>query len=835
MAAPGRAAAIVSALLIAAPACLSVNRGVLPMLRASLLWLAMLSWALQASALTVHVKPGGDNAASGDEQHPLASVAIAVARVQAANEPGKIIIHGGRYFERVDLNNGAAAGDAVAPLEMRAAEGEQVILDGSRLLSDAAPLAEYPGVYTVKGDFRNWVTPQVWEPASRRRYIEVADLAAVVATPGSVTLLDEQTAALRTSDGAAPARHEARISQNLFGVFSTRDNLTLRGIRTENHLGWSWAAGITIQHGRNVLVEDCTAVHAVRGFVAFSGSVGARFVRCRTQDVGGGIYSGGRDVAIEHCLLDKTRDRFMIPIAAQDDSGIQYYSPAVSGAIRHNVVRGFRNGIYLKASGGYVVEHNTVIDAAVATFNNTWMDGRSPTVMRYNIFSGSSTPLLYPPQQPLPAGSLWDDNLCWSSDIAGLTAGLAATRGNGQAAGAVVGDPLFVDAGAGDYRLRPESPAALGKGAPWGALPVAGSTPPTTLMPPVQQVHDPAVEPLVIDALTGSLGPAPPRVLHVAMNGCDGAEGGSVDHPLATIGAALQRARPGDTVRVAPGFYVAQPLIIRRSGAARLPITIEAAAPNTVTLDGLHRVDSIFTVEQASHLVIRNLNIRWFNRSGIVIRNGSAITVTGCRIQRDSWAAGFVDGAAVHVERSPDCVFTHNIMCRTGTGLFLNHSPGAVVEHNSASALDYGGLWLIQSCRNTRVRNNAFCFAGNDSLLVEESSVEAFRSLEMDYNNWAAAALRAAQPLALPLPYLAAGKAVITVRVDGYPSDVPLQAESRLLTLTDWQRYSGQDAHSIFADPRWIDPRAGVWELHADSPNLGAGKDGATIGATGVR
>jgi hypothetical protein len=802
----------------------------------TLLLLLIMTGVPGARALTVHVAPGGDNAAPGDAQHPIGSLAVAALRVQAINEPSEIIIQGGRYFERVDFNHGPLpAGQSAAPLLVRAAEGQEVILDGSRLLRQAAPMEGHPGLFTVKGDFRSRVTPQIWEPATRCRYIEVADLAAVVATPGTVALLDDQTAVLRTSTGEHPAQLDARISEQLFGIFSTRDNLTIRGIRTEHHLGWSWAAGINIQRGRNVLVEDCVAVHAVRGFVAFSGSESVRFSRCRTQDVGGGIYSGGRNVTVEHCVLDKTRDRFMIPIVTQDDSAIQYYSPASGGVIRHNLVRGFHYGIFLKAGGGYIVEHNTVVDAAAATFHNTWMDRGATTVIRRNIFSNCAMPLLYPPAKPLPDGSVWDDNLCHSDDSAGLAAAVAAIRSNGQAANAVVHDPLFADAAAGDYRVRAGSAAIRPDGVVWGALPMADHTAPRVLMPRVTEAHDPAVEPVAIDAIPAGAAPAAnPRVLHVAVNGCDADDRGTVDRPLASLGAALRQARPGDTIRLAPGYFVAQHVIIRRGGTAELPITIEAQAPDTVTLDGLHRIASIFTIEQASHVVIRNLNIRWFERCGIDIRDSSAITVTGCRFQRVSWAPGFVDGPAVNVERSPDCVFTHNIMFRTGTGLVLNRSPGARIEYNTASAMDYGGLWLIDSCRGTRVRNNAFCFAGNDSLLIQESSAQAFASLAMDYNNWAASALRASQPLPLPLPYLSAGKAVISVTVEGYQSDVPLQAENRLLTLADWQKYSGKDAHSIFADPRWIDPRRGVWELHADSPNIGAGENGTTIGATGA-
>ena len=86
-------------------------------------------------------------------------------------------------------------------------------------------------------------------------------------------------------------------------------------------------------------------------------------------------------------------------------------------------------------------------------------------------------------------------------------------------------------------------------------------------------------------------------------------------------------------------------------------------------------------------------------------------------------------------------------------------------------------------------------------------------------------------------PYYTDGsKGVFLVQVKGYDSAVKLAPEgnqSQVHTLEDWQKFSGKDAHSIFADPKWIDPMTGRWDLAKDSPNIGAGENGATIGALG--
>ena len=50
-------------------------------------------------------------------------------------------------------------------------------------------------------------------------------------------------------------------------------------------------------------------------------------------------------------------------------------------------------------------------------------------------------------------------------------------------------------------------------------------------------------------------------------------------------------------------------------------------------------------------------------------------------------------------------------------------------------------------------------------------------------------------------------------------------------TFEDWQAFSGCDKHSIWADPRQRDVVAFDFRLLPDSPNIGAGEKGTTIGA----
>jgi hypothetical protein len=52
--------------------------------------------------------------------------------------------------------------------------------------------------------------------------------------------------------------------------------------------------------------------------------------------------------------------------------------------------------------------------------------------------------------------------------------------------------------------------------------------------------------------------------------------------------------------------------------------------------------------------------------------------------------------------------------------------------------------------------------------------------------------------------------------------------------MDKWRAATGQDAHSIFEDPKFVEPCLDRWEVEPSSPNLKAGKDGSTIGALGM-
>ncbi len=775
---------------------------------------------------TFYVSPQGDDKQAGTQEAPLKTISAAANKVKTIAAPSEIVILPGRYFEGINLANppGVPA-DQIPTLTIRAQTPGTAILDGSSPTPNWEPMPDAPGVFIITGDFKRKTPPNIWETKRRVRYTPVADLAGVKRFPETCTIISPDKAAVHLSDEAAKDLTLVQVSKQTMGIYSTRDNLTIQGLVLENYLGWSWAAAININKGKNVVVEQCTVSNSFRGLIAFTDSVGTKFISCNLSDVGTGIYSAGKQAIVKDCTLLKVRDGFMVQLDPQDDSAIQYYTPATGGEVTGNVIDGFYYGIFLKSSGGtYTVTNNTVIGAFGATFNNTWGTG-DPTVFKKNIFVDSLYALYMPPKA-IPASAAFEDNIVWADkpgetlkpnleQIAKLTSKTTNTFAN----------PLFVNPAKGDYRVAHNSPAAAGIGAKPAAETdtVVDATPKAARMALMQLAQQVVIAQPAADAK--------PKTLYIAIDGKDDAARGQEDAPLASLPFALRQARAGDTIQLQPGIYNFPPVTIKGDGKTPLNLTIQAQAPNTVYLDGLKKVNDIIAIENASNVTLKNLNIRWFQANGVRILDSSNITIDHCSFLNHAWDGAYVVGYGVNAKNSPNCRLEFNVFARMETGMFLFHSPQAIVKNNSAAGTLYGGLSLIQSAKDTVVENNSFCFVGNDAIVISEASQDNFKSLKMDYNNLGNSVRTDDPPLTSKHSYFRSGKAIVQVTPKDYAAGTPATSSNRLTSMAQWKEYSGKDQHSICADPLWVDPANNQWDLEAKSPNIGAGRDGVTIGA----
>jgi len=754
--------------------------------RSGILFVAcgVLSVSAGAAPSTLTVKP----------TEPLSAVHEKLAADARITE---VVFARGIYSGGLSVEGPKGTDFAKFPLVIRAAEGAEVVFDGARPVEKFRPHEEAPGVFSIDYTGDGGEYPKFWEPGRRMRYRLVADRQSVARFPATYSV-EGKRLLFHTSDGQAPRPGELLMSMHDSGLFVNRPHVTVRGIAFQNYLArekWSTGIDLRVNH---ITVEDCRSSNCSMGFI-ITGS-GNMVRRCTAEDVGGGVYVGGEDATVENCRLFKRRDAFMVPMYAQDDTGIQYYHPARGGAIRGNLCEGFGMGVFIKAiTAPYIVEHNTLVGLGQGLgFGSTSWHPRQR--FRYNIVADCERQLeVYVENKESQPRDI-DFNCYWS-----------ASRRDVKKVGAndIVADPQFVWPQWKDYRLANTSPCLkpAGGAGPIGAFPAVGDA---------------------------KLDLGPPRQWHISETGRDGRDG-TAAQPVRTIQFAVDRAKPGDTIVVHPGLY-ADPVRITRGGTKDRPIVLRAAEKWQAVLDSNRSAGVMIGISKAPYVEIHGFEIRWYRQSGIEIDQSPRATVAGCRIWNAHWHGAWPTGYAVRVVRSPGFVGRDDVLFRQEHGFWLYNSPGATLTHNTCVANLYSAAALLYSCENSICRNNSFTFQGNDVIVIEENLGEKRKlaTFGCDYNNYGTALRR--QPPGTQFDsvsprdnegFLEGGSKAI-VNYTEYRGEM-----KRFVSMAEWREFSGLDRHTLFADPLYRDSAARDFRLDAKSPNRGAGTHGATIGVSG--
>jgi nitrous oxidase accessory protein NosD len=694
------------------------------------------------------------------------------------------------------------------PLLIRTADGASVLFDGAKPLPKSKAVPGRPGVFSARFDTADRrEPPQVWEPERRVRYLLAADVDAVQRFEAAY-FVSGRTMFLHPSGGRSPGSGTVLTGVQDFGLAVQRRYVTVRGLRFRNFTArgkWSAAVQMRADH---VTVERCDVTNASFGFTLLSDD--DALVESTARDVGGGVYLAGRRGRVERSRFFKTRDDFAVPTYSQDDTAIQGYYPSESGVVRGNLAIGFGMGMLIKSEvTPWVVEENTFVsaDRQYGFIATRW---HPESVFRRNVVAGYSIPATFGSARTGPGAA----NNCYGA----------------AEPGSVTGDPRFVDPASGDYRLSPDSPcrAAAGEGAAPGAGELARSPERIALRAAPESGKPAAAAVPEREARPDGT----PRTWHVSPTGRDGAPG-RADAPLRSIQEAVDHAAPGDTILLQPGIY-AEPVRFHRGGTEGRPITLRAVERWKAILDGARRHDNLITIEKAPFVVIQDLEIRWYRLVGIRVRESADVRVQGCRIWNAPPGGGtWPEGDGVRVERSPRFTGTGNVLFDQERGFELISSPEATITRNTAVANLYGGVVFVRSIEGSTCTNNSLAYQVNDAISIEEpeGGRERLAGFTCDYNNYG-----------LTLQPGEAGEPPLEPR----PKDRHLLTESKVLvffsdsdgkafrwfrTLQEWREFSGLDAHSIFADPLFVDSAAGDFHLESSSPNRGAGSDGTAIGA----
>lgn len=137
--------------------------------------------------------------------------------------------------------------------------------------------------------------------------------------------------------------------------------------------------------------------------------------------------------------------------------------------------------------------------------------------------------------------------------------------------------------------------------------------------------------------------PAAAGTQHVATSGSN-SSAGSADRPWRSLGFALSRLRPGDTLIVHGGTYVEDIDARVRPGSAAAPIVVRAAPGQRPVVQGL------LWLRRPSHWTLDGINVTWrpgnkTSRHMVKITNGTGWTIRNAELwNARSYAALLVAG-----------------------------------------------------------------------------------------------------------------------------------------------------------------------------------------------
>ncbi|MDY0166735.1 MAG: right-handed parallel beta-helix repeat-containing protein [Thermoguttaceae bacterium] len=311
--------------------------------------------------------------------------------------------------------------------------------------------------------------------------------------------------------------------------------------------------------------------------------------------------------------------------------------------------------------------------------------------------------------------------------------------------------------------------------------------------------------------------PHEPITYYLAEAGDDAADGLSPQTAWRTLRRASFAVMPGDTVLLAPGTYT-HPIAPLCAGTEGRPITFRREGDGPAIIDGLGIVAPLVDLIGKSHVTV----------AGLIFDN----------LPREGHPG---------VIRARSCEGLEVLNCRIawtrphagfGNGIELYRCPDARVEGNVIWGTRYH--IVLNNSPGTLVKNNTISWGQVFSLLVQGAHEGARLVNNSLYYPTSVpnAAIAIAWPdraISLTSDYNCFGDMVEGTRVAYVYHSSVNDVGPTGLTLADWQADSDMDVHSIQADPLFVAPREGDFRLAPGSPAIGAGESGVNIGALDER
>ena len=385
----------------------------------------------------------------------------------------------------------------------------------------------------------------------------------------------------------------------------------------------------------------------------------------------------------------------------------------------------------------------------------------------------------------------------------------------------------------------------------------------------------------VLDSVTIGTAPPPPppaATLYVDKGNpnCTDTGLGTSDQPFCSIVPAASRINPGQTVQVGSGTYT-EAVTVPTSATPTAPIVFTAAPGASPVVSG---GTNGFSISNKSYVTVNGFDIRTTTGVGISVQNSSNITISNNHVSyagqpvsgqtksgiflssvRDSTVTGntvdhntsygiYLNGSTRNVIKGNESFSNAQVFQRAASGIRLYNSTGNTVDSNRTHDNEDTGIESFTGANDNLIINNVTYDNGDHGIDNFASTGQrilgntAYRNVTAGINveggsTGATIANNVSVDNGIASPRTHSDIRVDTASTPGSTMDYDLayltSADVLLIwnsvnynTLAAFTAATGQEAHGIQADPRFVNAAGRNLHISAGSPAIDSANSGTS-------